>query len=168
MTATSSPLHPLLEKICTENRNGSNGPRPSRHFSPFGIDWPPGGRWDAATSGVVLLAFAGGHLDRCDLTSPRIESLIGRAPAATHFCTMAALREWAGTDDGICRTCGGVGVTGTRPCGECSGTGEVECDYGHDHDCPECDGEGAGGSSARTATAGSSGTASAGGSRIAW
>lgn len=27
-------------------------------------------------------------------------------------------------------------------CGECRGDGLVECDMGHQHDCPECDGEG--------------------------
>jgi hypothetical protein len=27
-------------------------------------------------------------------------------------------------------------------CDNCAGTGYVECDMGHDHDCPDCDGEG--------------------------
>lgn len=27
-------------------------------------------------------------------------------------------------------------------CGECDGSGEVTCDYGHDHDCPDCNGKG--------------------------
>ncbi|MGV8959234.1 MAG: hypothetical protein ACOH1V_02445 [Stenotrophomonas sp.] len=30
-------------------------------------------------------------------------------------------------------------------CEECNGTGEAECDMGHMHDCPECDGYGGGG-----------------------
>lgn len=29
-----------------------------------------------------------------------------------------------------------------RDCDECDGSGEVECDLGHDHDCERCDGEG--------------------------
>lgn len=27
-------------------------------------------------------------------------------------------------------------------CDLCNGDGEVECEYGHDHDCPDCDGSG--------------------------
>jgi hypothetical protein len=29
-----------------------------------------------------------------------------------------------------------------RECSNCYGEGEVECDMGHDHDCPDCDGSG--------------------------
>lgn len=29
-----------------------------------------------------------------------------------------------------------------KKCRECNGTGEVTCEYGHDHECPDCDGEG--------------------------
>ena len=41
---------------------------------------------------------------------------------------------------GQCDKCGGSGMVAN--CGECDGTGEVECEYGHTHTCPECDGDG--------------------------
>lgn len=39
-----------------------------------------------------------------------------------------------------CMNCKGSGRN--VQCGLCDGSGEVECDYGHFHDCPDCDGRG--------------------------
>lgn len=143
MTDNAPPIHPLLEKICAENEGFGAG-LAANILGPFGIDiaMPPAGRWDAATNGAVILAFAGGRCERDDTMSRLAQEIIADAPATTHYCTMAALREWAGTDDGLCRTCDATGFTNREPCEECRGDGEVQCDLGHDHECPGCDGEG--------------------------
>ena len=39
-----------------------------------------------------------------------------------------------------CRKCNGTGRA--KICGKCSGEGEVECEYGFNHECPRCNGEG--------------------------
>lgn len=100
---STTTQHPVLEKICAENSVGVNGILGQMHQHPFGIDiaLPPAGRWDAAISGAVVLAFAGGALDRCEICAPNVERIISNSPRASHWCTMADLREWAGADDGV-------------------------------------------------------------------
>jgi hypothetical protein len=141
---TTPPIHAadnqhaaLLQKLCDPDN-------PER-ATPFGIviGYAPATRWDAATNGHLVLAFDTGTCDRRDPISQKAERLIADAPTPTHTCTLAALREWAGTDDGIYRECGGGGWSrDATTCDECDGEGVVYCNYDHEHDCPMCGGTG--------------------------
>lgn len=126
----------LLQKLCDPDN-------PER-ATPFGIviGYAPATRWDAATNGHLVLAFDTGTCDRRDPISQKAERLIADAPTPTHTCTLAAMRAWAGTDDGICQACDEEGMVGATKCRRCNGDGIVECDLEHEHDCPDCNGEG--------------------------
>lgn len=138
--ATRPPeLDALLHKICIDD------PMRPHLATPLGINLgrSPGARWDAASSGDLLLALSDGRLDLREPASTNVARVLADAPAPTHTCTLTALREWAGTDDGICRACGGEGwASGAATCSKCKGDGVVYCDYDHEHNCPRCDGEG--------------------------
>ena len=41
-----------------------------------------------------------------------------------------------------CPRCKGAGQLPRRRCNDCSGSGEVTCEYDHRHICPNCDGKG--------------------------
>lgn len=73
----------------------------------------------------------------------------------TIFAPLAEVKEWRDVprvED--CPLCGNTRylptttvqcsecTNGTADCPECEGTGFVECDYGHEHDCKDCGGGG--------------------------
>ena len=131
--ARTPELDALLHKVCIDDPYGSY------LSSPFGINIC-GARWDVATDGKLMLALPNGVLDLREPLSKQAAFIVGGAPMPTHTCSMPTLREWAGTDDGICPACGGHGITGSATCQKCAGDGVIYCNLGHEHNCPDCDG----------------------------
>ena len=112
--ARTPELDALLHKVCIDDPYGS-------YFSsPFGVNIC-GARWDVATDGKLMLALPNGVLDLREPLSKQAAFIVGGAPMPTHTCSMPTLREWAGTDDGICPDCGGASTKGTD-CAACNGS----------------------------------------------
>lgn len=75
----------------------------------------------------------------CDAYPKNIKSVIGRhLSKPTMTASRDALIEWAGK--AYLRQC--EKCEDRIDCLECEGSGEVECDLGHDHECRSCNGSG--------------------------
>lgn len=130
----SAKLLDLLERVCDESRANT--------ATPFGVNYM-GRRWDAATDGSLVLMIDSDAYDRRDPISGTVESIINKIPSPSYEThSMQDLRAWAGDDDGICAVCGGAGHINRADCETCYGTGVVECNMGHEHECLNCYGNG--------------------------
>ena len=75
----------------------------------------------------------------CETYPQKIKNIIGRhLSKPTMAASRDALIEWAGK--AYLRQC--EKCEGRVDCLECEGSGEVECDLGHDHECRSCNGSG--------------------------
>ena len=90
-----------------------------------------GETWTAISNGVVAMAVPTAFVEERD---DRIgKTLEFSANMRRTHVPFAELKAWA-------LACGPYIVHGQ--CDECGGSGVVECNYGHAHDCAECKGEG--------------------------
>lgn len=93
-----------------------------------------------ATDGKILVQIEGSHADPNE-GAPKL-SLDGgfrfNHSEMQDWIELPAVIDPPKTSD--CTTCKGTGSA--SECKECQGDGNVECDYGHDHECPKCDGIG--------------------------
>jgi hypothetical protein len=126
-------LDDLLNRVCANARDWLD--------RPFGVV-VGGAQCDAATDGSLALILDSVTYAMREPGSTKLESLINTLQPPTHTCLMQDLRAWAGTDDGMCKECDGRGWKNRIECERCDGVGEIECDLGHDHECPDCNGDG--------------------------
>jgi len=87
--------------------------------------------YDCATNGHAMVVVEGSTFaPRCD--APDIWSVVPNRGVSdqTATTTFGELLEWCKPEE----------KPGDGECDTCHGTGEVECDMGHDHTCEDCDG----------------------------
>lgn len=76
-------------------------------------------------------------------TTKTLADFIAEEPLLTHAVDRTALLVAVGPGPARCPTCHGKGEIGDpNPCRRCDGAGEITCNLDHDHDCPDCDGQG--------------------------
>ncbi len=87
--------------------------------------------WDCATNGQALVLARGSTFPERQ-EAPKVMTVVPEKSKTPLRCKFSELREW----------CDFGPQSLSTECDECKGTGDVECDYGHDHECPECGGDG--------------------------
>ena len=92
------------------------------------------GQYVCATDGRVVIRWRSGHWDDSILTSPL--ELGDKFPPIDDL-------PWARSQYGtVCVAVPVMPEPTLKDCEECEGMRFVTCDYGHEHKCPECDGDG--------------------------
>ena len=96
--------------------------------------------WSCATDGRRVLYIEGAlpGLEEYSGAQGNLAEMLRLAPLPTHAVDRADLLAAIPDDDEVSA---GEIPTDTE-CPDCYGWGEVECDLGHDHDCPRCEGDG--------------------------